>query len=96
MTRALNLVEPAICQDIVVTGALELDKVSGANVRLVLYASQRSLHDRSLEHAVCAKLFASRADLMRIALGIVRELTDNAPPSAIEATLDCLEEGSRH
>ncbi|GLS29320.1 hypothetical protein SAMN04488498_113124 [Mesorhizobium albiziae] len=94
MTR-LNVIEPAICPDTVVTGALELDKVGG-NVRLVLYSSQRSLHDGSLEHLVCSKLFGSRRDLLKIALGIVRELTDNAPAETISATLDCLEEGSRH
>jgi hypothetical protein len=96
VNRALNLCEPAICPDTVITGALEPQKVSGSNVRLVLYSSQRALHDGSLEHVVCAKLFASRSDLMRIALGIVRALTDNAPPALAEATLDCLEEGSRH
>jgi hypothetical protein len=96
MNRALNLCEPAICPDTVITGALEPQKVSGSNVRLVLYASQRALHDGSLEHVVCSKLFASRADLLRIALEIVRALTENAPAEILSATLDCLEEGRRH
>lgn len=64
------IVEPCVCHDIFFTGAGPL-QFMGDNLRLTLFVRQRSTCDGSIENAVVAKIVGSRADMLRIAAGIV-------------------------
>jgi hypothetical protein len=68
---AIPLVEPAVCIDTFVTGATPV-MTMGDNVRVTLFASNRSLFDGSLENVVVVKVVGSRNDMLQIAAAIMR------------------------
>ena len=78
------LVEPAVCLDTFVTGAAPV-MTMGDNVRVTLFASNRSIFDGSPENVVVVKMVGSRADMLQIAAAILRGCSAGAGESADDA-----------
>ncbi|RUV71001.1 hypothetical protein EOA88_28030, partial [Mesorhizobium sp. M5C.F.Ca.IN.020.14.1.1] len=80
------IVEPCVCHNIFFTGAGPL-QFMGDNLRLTLFVRQRSTCDGSIENAVVAKIVGSRADMLRIAAGIILGCNQvSTPRDRVKAT----------